>query len=49
MFRPLLSHHQVYCLCVGDELDFNTDIYFEYDYKDIILCLVTKLLILSTF
>jgi hypothetical protein len=32
MFRPLLGHHQVYCLCLGAELDFNLDPHFEYDY-----------------
>jgi hypothetical protein len=33
MFRPLLDHHQVYCLCLAAELVlFNMDPYFEYDY-----------------
>jgi hypothetical protein len=32
MFRPLLSHHQVYCLCLGADPIFNMDPYFEYDY-----------------
>jgi hypothetical protein len=32
MFRSLLCHHQVYCLCLGVELVFNVNPYFEYDY-----------------
>jgi hypothetical protein len=32
MFRPLLGHHRVYYLCLGGELVFNMDPYFEYDY-----------------
>jgi hypothetical protein len=32
MFRPLLDHHQVYCVCLGYELVFSMDPYFEYDY-----------------
>jgi hypothetical protein len=32
MFRPLLGHHQVYCLCLGAEIIFNMDLCFEYDY-----------------
>jgi hypothetical protein len=33
MFRPLLGHHQVYCLCLGAELVFfNMDPCFVYDY-----------------
>jgi hypothetical protein len=40
MFRPLLGHHQVYCLCFGAELAFNMDLNFEYDYitRNIMLC-----------
>jgi hypothetical protein len=32
MFQPLLVHHQVHCLCLGSELVFNMDPYFEYEY-----------------
>jgi hypothetical protein len=32
MFQRLLGHHQVYCWCLGAELVFNVDPYFEYDY-----------------
>jgi hypothetical protein len=32
MFRALLSHHEVYCVCLGAELIFNMDPHFEYDY-----------------
>jgi hypothetical protein len=32
MFPHLLGYHQVYYLCLGAELVFNMDPYFEYDY-----------------
>jgi hypothetical protein len=32
MFRPLLGHHHVYCLCLGAELVFDIDPYFDCDY-----------------
>jgi hypothetical protein len=32
MFRSLLGHHQVYCLCLGAELVFNMHAYSEYAY-----------------
>jgi hypothetical protein len=33
MFLPLLGHQHVYCSCLGAELVFNMDAYFEYDYN----------------
>jgi hypothetical protein len=32
MFRPLLGHNQVYCLCLGAQLVFNMDPYVGYYY-----------------
>jgi hypothetical protein len=32
IFRLLLGHYQVYCLCLEAELVFNMDPYFKYDY-----------------
>jgi hypothetical protein len=49
MFRPLLGHHQVYCLCLGDELVFNMDLYFEYEYITCNIMLGNKALGINYF
>jgi hypothetical protein len=49
MFRPLLGHHQVYCLCLGTELVFNMDPYFKYDYITCIIMFGDKTLVIIYF
>jgi hypothetical protein len=44
MFRSLMRHLQVYCLCLGAELYFNMVPNFEYDYVICNIMLSNKIL-----